>query len=133
MYVYWKKLGFTSEFIIFITPTYFGVCYTIRKTIKSTAQKLYAFSSVVTCVVLQNIKYTWFFVNLQCLLLIVHRTNKAQLEVTLPRTQVIHQNNNPKSAYALHILNNRDEYGTTHNKMELLKQINKTKLLSPYE
>jgi hypothetical protein len=43
------------------------------------------------------------------------------------------RNNNPQSAYALHILNNRHEYCPIHNTMELLKQINKTKLLIPYE
>jgi hypothetical protein len=43
------------------------------------------------------------------------------------------RNNNPQSAYAQHILNNRHEYGPMHNTMELLKQINKTKFLIPYE
>jgi ribosomal protein L30/L7E len=41
--------------------------------------------------------------------------------------------NNPRSAYAMHILNNRHENGPMHNTMELLKQINKTKFLIPYE
>jgi hypothetical protein len=43
------------------------------------------------------------------------------------------KNNNPNSPYAMHILNNRHEYDPTHNTMELLKLINKTKLLIPYE
>jgi hypothetical protein len=43
------------------------------------------------------------------------------------------KNNNPQSAYAVHILKNRHEYGPMHNTMELLKQINKAKLLIPYE
>jgi hypothetical protein len=43
------------------------------------------------------------------------------------------KNNNPRSAYAVHIRNSRHEYGPTHNTMELLKQINKTKFLIPYE
>jgi hypothetical protein len=43
------------------------------------------------------------------------------------------KNNNPQSAYALHILNNTHEYGPMHNTMKLLKQINKTKFLIPYE
>jgi hypothetical protein len=51
----------------------------------------------------------------------------------LPSAHPIHKNNNPQSAYALHILNNRHEYGPMHNTMELLKQINKTKFLIPYE
>jgi hypothetical protein len=33
----------------------------------------------------------------------------------------------------MHILNNRHEYGPIHNTVELLKHINKTKLLIPYE
>jgi hypothetical protein len=33
----------------------------------------------------------------------------------------------------MHILNNRHEYGPMHNTLELLKQINKTKFLIPYE
>jgi hypothetical protein len=43
------------------------------------------------------------------------------------------KNNNPQSAYAMHILNNRHEYGPMHNTMEFLKQTNKTKFLIPYE
>jgi hypothetical protein len=43
------------------------------------------------------------------------------------------KNNKPQSAYAMHILNNRHEYGPMQNTMNLLKQINKTKLLTPYE
>jgi hypothetical protein len=33
----------------------------------------------------------------------------------------------------MHILNNKHEYGPMHNTMELIKQINKTKFLIPYE
>ena len=35
--------------------------------------------------------------------------------------------------YALHILNNRDEYGPINDTMTLLKHIDKTTLLLPYE
>jgi hypothetical protein len=41
------------------------------------------------------------------------------------------KNNNPQSAYALHILKNKHEYGPMHNTMELSKRINKTKFLIP--
>jgi hypothetical protein len=41
--------------------------------------------------------------------------------------------NNPKSAYALHILQNRHEYGPLNETMHLLKQVNKTTSLIPYE
>jgi hypothetical protein len=43
------------------------------------------------------------------------------------------RNNNPQLVFALQILNNRHEYGPMHNTMKLLKQINKTKFLIPYE
>jgi hypothetical protein len=41
------------------------------------------------------------------------------------------KNNNPQSAYAMHILNNRHEYGPIHNTMELLKN-RSTKLNSSF-
>ena len=41
--------------------------------------------------------------------------------------------NDPQSAYALHILNNNHEYGPINTTMTLLKQITKTSLLIPYE
>jgi len=41
--------------------------------------------------------------------------------------------NNPQSAYALHILNNRHEYGPIDRTMTLLKPLKITSLLSPYE
>jgi hypothetical protein len=43
------------------------------------------------------------------------------------------RNNNPQSAYAQHILNNKHEYGPIDNTMSLLKQINNTSMLLPYE
>jgi len=43
------------------------------------------------------------------------------------------KNNNPLSAYALHILNNRHEYGHLEKTMSLLKPLNNTSLLTPYE
>ena len=43
------------------------------------------------------------------------------------------KNNDPQSAYALHILNNRHEYGPLKDTMELLKPINKPSMLIPYE
>jgi hypothetical protein len=41
--------------------------------------------------------------------------------------------NNPQSAYALHILNNQHEYGPIEKTLALLKPLNNTSLLSPYE
>jgi len=43
------------------------------------------------------------------------------------------KNNNPQSAYALHILNNQHEYGPMEKTMTLLKPIKNTSLLTPYE
>ena len=41
--------------------------------------------------------------------------------------------NDPQSAYALHILNNRHEYGKITDTMKLIKHINSPKMLLPYE
>jgi hypothetical protein len=41
--------------------------------------------------------------------------------------------NNPQSAFAQHILNNRHKYGTTDEIMTLLKHIKHTPLFTPYE
>jgi hypothetical protein len=43
------------------------------------------------------------------------------------------KNNDPPSAYALHILNNRHEHGNINDTMTLLKRINKPDPLLPYE
>jgi len=41
--------------------------------------------------------------------------------------------NNPQSAYAQHILQNRHEYGSIIDTMTLLKPIHKMSTLTPYE
>ena len=43
------------------------------------------------------------------------------------------KNNDPRSAYALHVLNCRHEYGNIDDTMTLLKQINTPTLLLSYE
>ena len=43
------------------------------------------------------------------------------------------RSNNPQSAYALHILQNRHEYGLMDNTMTVLNHINNQSLLLPYE
>jgi hypothetical protein len=43
------------------------------------------------------------------------------------------KNNDPQSAYALHILQNRHEYDLLKNTMTLLKPIHKPSMLIPYE
>ena len=42
-------------------------------------------------------------------------------------------NNDPKSAYAEHILQNRHEYGHLTDTMTLIKPVNRTNVLLPYE
>jgi hypothetical protein len=56
---------------------------------------------------------------------------KRSLKLRYQEHTQYNKNNNPQSAYAMHILNNRHEYGPMHNTIELLKQINKTKFLIP--
>ena len=43
------------------------------------------------------------------------------------------KNNNPQSAYAQHILQNKHEYGPIDQTMSLLKPLKNTSLLTPYE
>jgi hypothetical protein len=43
------------------------------------------------------------------------------------------KNNNPQSAYALHILENLHKYGTINDTMTLLQPVNNTAMLLPYE
>ena len=47
-------------------------------------------------------------------------------------TRYIEQND-PQSSYALHILNNKHDYGTITDAVTLLKHINGPTLLLPYE
>ena len=65
----------------------------------------------------------------------LHWTKKPQTQTEIPGTHKVYKtrHNNPQSAYAQHILNKRHEYGTINNTMYLLKQINKTSMLLPYE
>jgi hypothetical protein len=43
------------------------------------------------------------------------------------------RNNNPQSAFALHILDKKHEYGIIEEIMELVKSIKNTRLLIPFE
>jgi len=43
------------------------------------------------------------------------------------------RNNNPQSAFALHILDNKHEYGTIEETMELVKPIKNKRQLIPFE
>lgn len=66
--------------------------------------------------------------------------HKAYVEQTSRNLKSIFQghvryikSNDPRSTYALHILNCRNEYGNINDTMTLIKQINKPTLLFPYE
>jgi hypothetical protein len=43
------------------------------------------------------------------------------------------KNNNPASAYAVHILNNRHEYGATENTLQLIKPCRKSSKMNSWE
>jgi hypothetical protein len=43
------------------------------------------------------------------------------------------EQNNPRSAYALHVINNKHEYSPINDTVKILKHINKTTLLIPLE
>jgi len=62
----------------------------------------------------------------------VGQTNRNLRQCYKEHTRYI-KNNNPQSAYALHILNNRHEYGPMEKTMTLLKPIKNASLLTPYE
>jgi hypothetical protein len=65
---------------------------------------------------------------------VIYWTNKTQFTTEISKTRKIYiTHNEPQSAYAQHILNNKHEYGPIDNTMTLLKHINKTSLLLPYE
>ena len=59
------------------------------------------------------------------------RTDKSQLKIKILGTHRYIKNSDPHSAYALHILNCRHEYGYIDDPMTLLKQINTPTLLHP--
>jgi len=45
----------------------------------------------------------------------------------------LYKNNEPHSAYALHILNSRHKYSNINDTMTPIKQVNNPSLLLPYE
>jgi len=59
------------------------------------------------------------------------RQEKPESET--PRAHKIYKKKDPRSADALHILNNKHEYGTMEETMTLLKSIDKQTLLLPTE
>jgi len=63
----------------------------------------------------------------------VCRADKSNLKSRFREHIRYIKNNDPRSAYALHILNCRHEYGNIDGTMTLLKQINTPTLLLPYE
>jgi hypothetical protein len=62
----------------------------------------------------------------------LYRPNKPNLKQQY-QEHVRYIRNNPQSAYAQHILNNRHEYGTIEEIIKLIKPTTHTLLLIPYE
>jgi len=60
---------------------------------------------------------------------VIYWTNKPYLKQRYQEHISYVRHNEPQSAYALHILNNKHEYGPISNTMTLLKHIYKTSLL----
>jgi len=62
-------------------------------------------------------------------------TGQSGRSVTIRHKEHTHyiRKNNPISAYALHILNKRHEYGTAEEKLELLKPYNKGTRMNCWE
>jgi hypothetical protein len=63
----------------------------------------------------------------------IYRTNFQISHSQIPRTNKLHKNSNPQSAYAVHILHNIHEYSTINDTMTLLHPTQNTTLLLPYE
>ena len=64
---------------------------------------------------------------------VIYWTNKSQSKQRYQEHIKYIRHNEPQPAYAQHILKVKHEYGTINNTMILLKRINKTSLLLPYE
>jgi len=62
----------------------------------------------------------------------VGKTSRSLRQRYKEHTRYI-KNNNPLSAYALHILKIQHEYGPLEKTMSLLKPLNNTSLLTPYK
>ena len=67
-----------------------------------------------------------------CNLSYIGQTNRTLQQRYKEHTRYI-RHNDPQSAYALHILNNKHEYGPITNTMELLKHISNPAILLPSE
>ena len=67
-----------------------------------------------------------------CKLSYIGQTSRRLQQRYKEHTRYMKQNN-PQSSYALHILNSKHEYGTVDDTMTLLKHINRSTLLLPYE
>lgn len=67
-----------------------------------------------------------------CKLVYVGQTSQ-NLKLRFQEHKCYIRNNNPQSAYAQHILHNQHEYGPMDQLMTLLKPLNNTTVLIPYE
>ena len=67
-----------------------------------------------------------------CKLSYIGQTSRSLQQRYKEHSRYIKQTN-PLQSYALHVLNNKHEYGTIDDTMTLLKHINRSTLLLPYE
>ena len=67
-----------------------------------------------------------------CKLSYIGQTSRSLQQRYKEHSRYIKQTN-PLQSYALHVLNNKHEYGTIDGTMTLLKHINRSTLLLPYE
>jgi len=66
-----------------------------------------------------------------CIKVYVGQTSQSLKQRYKEHTRFI-KRNNPQCAYALHVLNNQQEYGPIEKKMTLLKPLKYPSLLTPY-
>jgi hypothetical protein len=64
---------------------------------------------------------------------VIHWTDECSLKQRYQENTRHIKHNKPQLAYVLHILHNKHKYGPINNNMTLLKHIDKTTLLLPYE
>jgi len=64
---------------------------------------------------------------------VIHRQMSHNLKQRYQEHTRHIKHNEPQLAYALHVLNNKHKYGLINSTMTLLKHIDKTTLLLPYE
>ena len=102
-----------------VFPCFFLSCKAnARVKLAKTGHGPHSSKLVVICVVL--LLFVLFYVLFVCKCVLYYRmTTQSQLK------EIYHKTHNPVSAYTLHILNDKHEYGNAEQATELLKTYNK--------